>query len=77
MTDPDQEALRWMQHHQEAFSILLALAGGDRHGYRIMLEVEAMTHGRVRLGVGTLYRAIRQLLKRGLMMIGPPHTPAL
>ncbi len=47
------------------FYILLALAGGDRHGYAIIKEVEAQTDGAVKLGPGTLYRLIKQLLVDG------------
>jgi len=49
------------------FQILLALAAGERHGYGIMQEVEALTAGRVRLGPGTLYRTLRTLLTGGLI----------
>ena len=45
-----------------AFHILLALADGDRHGYSIIKEVEEETEGAVRLGPGTLYRMLKQLL---------------
>ncbi len=47
------------------FYILLALAGGDRHGYGIIKEVETQTDGTVKLGPGTLYRLIKQLLADG------------
>lgn len=47
--------------------ILLALADGERHGYGIMLEVEAMTDGRVEMGPGTLYGTIKRMLKAGLI----------
>jgi DNA-binding PadR family transcriptional regulator len=50
------------------FHILLTLAEGRRHGYGIMLEVEARTGGAVELGPGTLYRSIKQLLKRGFII---------
>ncbi len=43
------------------FHILLALAGGDRHGYAIGKEVEEQTAGAVKLGPGTLYRILKQL----------------
>ena len=49
------------------FHILLALADGERHGYGIMLEVEAMTKGRVEMGPGTLYGTIKRMLKVGLI----------
>lgn len=44
-----------------ALNVLLALADGERHGYGIMLEVKERTGGRVRLGPGTLYGAIKRL----------------
>jgi len=47
------------------FYILLALAGGERHGYAIAKEVEEQTAGTVRLGPGTLYRSIKQLTVDG------------
>ncbi len=49
------------------FHILLALAGSDRHGYGIMQEVTRATEGQTRLGPGTLYRSIRQMLDAGLI----------
>jgi DNA-binding PadR family transcriptional regulator len=48
-----------------AFQILLALVGGDLHGYGIMREVEAQTGGRVRLGPGTLYSSLQTLREAG------------
>jgi DNA-binding PadR family transcriptional regulator len=45
-----------------AFHILLALADGERHGYSIIKEVDEETEGAVRLGPGTLYRMLKQLL---------------
>ena len=48
------------------FHILLALAGGERHGYAIMREVEALTGAR-RLGPGSLYGSIKRMLADGLI----------
>lgn len=50
-----------------AFQILLALAGGERHGYGIMREVAESTGGVLRLGPGTLYRNIKQFLEAGVI----------
>lgn len=50
-----------------AFEILLALADGEQHGYRIMQEVESRSGGRVTLHAGTLYRALARLLESGLI----------
>jgi DNA-binding PadR family transcriptional regulator len=49
------------------FHILLALAGGERHGYGIMREVEELTGGAQRLGPGSLYGSIKRLLAEGLI----------
>ena len=50
-----------------ALHVLLALADGERHGYGIMLEVRERTAGRVRLGPGTLYGAIKRLKEGGMI----------
>ena len=47
--------------------ILLALTTGDKHGYAIMKEIEAFTGEAVRMGPGTLYGAVKQMLKAGLI----------
>lgn len=57
-----------------AFHILLALSGGDSHGYGIIRDVEARTSGALRLGPGTLYRTIQRLLEQGL--IEEPRKPS-
>ena len=50
------------------FHILLALTDSEKHGYAIMREVERTTQGRMVLGPGTLYGAIKRLLKAGLIV---------
>ena len=49
------------------FHILLALSAGERHGYGIMREVAAISHGQLRIGPGTLYRSLRQMLDAGMV----------
>ena len=49
------------------FHVLLALLGGAGHGYAIMREVETLSGGRIRIGPGTLYTAIKRLLAAGLI----------
>ena len=49
------------------FNILLALADSEKHGYAIMLEVEANTEGAVKMGPGTLYGSIKRMLASGLI----------
>lgn len=67
MTTPDQAVERKLPLTPAIFHILLALAGGERHGYGIMQEVESLTQGQMRLGPGTLYRSIKQLLEGELI----------
>jgi DNA-binding PadR family transcriptional regulator len=43
--------------------ILLSLADRPRHGYGLMKDIEILSQGRVRLGTGTLYGALRRLLE--------------
>jgi DNA-binding PadR family transcriptional regulator len=54
-----------------ALNILLALADAERHGYGIMVEVRERTGGRVRLGPGTLYGAIKRLKEGGVIEESP------
>jgi DNA-binding PadR family transcriptional regulator len=50
------------------FHIMLALAEGEAHGYGIMLEVDRITQGALRIGPGTLYRSIQRMLVDGLIV---------
>ena len=47
--------------------ILVALAPGEKHGYAIMRDVEALSDGAVRMGPGTLYGSIKRMLADGLI----------
>ena len=49
------------------FHIMLALGDEERHGYAIMLHVEELTEGAVKLGPGTLYTSIKRLLAAGMI----------
>ena len=49
------------------FHILLALADGEKHGYKIMREVNETAEGSFKLAIGTLYRSIKQMLALGLI----------
>jgi len=48
-----------------SFEILLALAGGEQHGYAVMLDIERRTGGSI--NAGSLYRALNRLLEAGLI----------
>lgn len=63
--NPEPEAL--LPLTSAVFSILMALADGEKHGYAIMLEVEQATDGKVMMGPGTLYGSLDRMLKAGLI----------
>jgi len=54
-----------------ALHILMSLAEGARHGYRIKLDVEERTAGSLSLGPGTLYEAIHRMLRDGWIAEAP------
>jgi DNA-binding PadR family transcriptional regulator len=47
--------------------ILLALSTEERHGYGIMKQVERESHGKVKMGPGTLYGSIGRMMEAGLI----------
>jgi DNA-binding PadR family transcriptional regulator len=47
--------------------ILLALATQERHGYGIMKQVESDSHGKVKMGPGTLYGSLGRMIDAGLI----------
>jgi DNA-binding PadR family transcriptional regulator len=51
--------------NQTEFQICLALAGQERHGYGIMQEIARQSGGRIRVGPGTLYGAIKRMQNAG------------
>ncbi|HEX2698390.1 MAG TPA: helix-turn-helix transcriptional regulator [Anaerolineales bacterium] len=67
MTESLQRPEEFLPLTPAVFNILLALADGEKHGYGIMLEVEANTKGQVLMGPGTLYGSIKRMLQAGLI----------
>ena len=59
------EPLEFGRFSDPAVLILASLAGGEKHGYAMMEDIQA-TSG-VRLGPGTLYGAISRLEADGLI----------
>ena len=49
---------------ESTYYILLSLCS-PQHGYGIMQQTEALSHGRVRLAPGTLYGALNSMSERG------------
>lgn len=58
---------------EAVYYILLSLFE-PMHGYGIMQNVKALSHGRVSMGAGTLYGAINTLVEKG--WIQPCETAA-
>jgi DNA-binding PadR family transcriptional regulator len=56
--------------------ILLALAGGNLHGYGIIKEIRRSSDGHYRLGPGTLYDNLKKLIEAGLVADAPQVSPA-
>jgi DNA-binding PadR family transcriptional regulator len=48
-----------------AFSILLALKDGEKHGYAILREISEQSDGVVKLLPGTLYNLLKRMLEDG------------
>jgi DNA-binding PadR family transcriptional regulator len=61
MDEPDQPLT------PAVFALLLALHGGERHGYALMADVERLTGGTVILGPATLYRSLQRMRVDGLV----------
>jgi DNA-binding PadR family transcriptional regulator len=49
------------------FAILLALAGGEKHGYAIMKEAAEPEGGAIKMGPGTLYGSIDRMIRDRLV----------
>ena len=58
------------------YHILLAIAGGEQHGYAIRKRVAELSDGKVRLWPTTLYGSIRQLTEAAIIEeTKSPPTP--
>ena len=52
---------------EPTFYVLLSLAPGEKHGYAIMKDVQALSKERVNLSTSTLYTAVGRLLDQELI----------
>ena len=71
MKRPNQDSARatdGLPLHPKDFLILLALAAGDRHGYGLILDLEDLSDGRIRIDPANLYRSIKKLVRDGLVV---------
>jgi DNA-binding PadR family transcriptional regulator len=66
MKKPD-DAAAYLPLSPATLHVLLALTGGDLHGYGIMLEVARQSGGQYKIGPGTLYDNLKKLLSLGLV----------
>ena len=66
-TESEDEAQGFLPLKGQWFHVLLALAGGEQHGYGIMQDVLQLTGGKVRLWPATLYGSIKRLIEAGLI----------
>jgi PadR family transcriptional regulator PadR len=63
---------------ETTFLILVSLSNEPRHGYAIMQDVESLSDGRVRFSTGTLYGALRRLLRDGwIQRVDASESPSL
>jgi DNA-binding PadR family transcriptional regulator len=51
----------------EDFQILLALEGGERHGYALMKEIERATEGAMAPAASPFYRKLKRMEEEGLL----------
>ena len=61
------EAEAFLPLPASAMHIIVALSGGEKHGYAIMGDVEELSGGVVRMGPGTLYGSITRMIDQGLL----------
>ncbi len=67
MTENNDQLNEFLPLREPTFFILLSLADGEKHGYAILKDVEAVSGGKVTLSTGTLYEALARLLDQGLI----------
>lgn len=60
---------------ETTYLIMLSLAGGPRHGYSIMKDVQAISGERVTLSTGTLYSTLKRLLDQEWIVRAPDPEP--
>jgi DNA-binding PadR family transcriptional regulator len=54
--------------------VLLALAGGERHGYAILKDVQLHVGSQLRFGPGTIYGTLQRLMEAGWVEESTPPS---
>ncbi len=65
--DSTEDVLDRLPLKPRDYLILFALVPGEAHGYGILKEVEEETGGGVRLDPANLYRALKRLMRDGIV----------
>jgi DNA-binding PadR family transcriptional regulator len=65
MTVSDDDLQKRLPLSPAAFSILLALKDGEKHGYAILQAASRQSNGAVKLLPGTLYNLLKRMLEDG------------
>jgi DNA-binding PadR family transcriptional regulator len=66
MSELEDKARRFLPLTEATFYVLVSLVE-PRHGYGIMQNVASVSGNRVKLGPGTLYGALTNLVKQGVI----------
>jgi DNA-binding PadR family transcriptional regulator len=66
--DINKAVNRYLPMTETMYYILLSLTK-PRHGYGIIINVENITQGRIRIGAGTIYSSLSKLEKDGLITL--------
>jgi DNA-binding PadR family transcriptional regulator len=63
----DDDLLESLPLPTASFFVLFALAEGEKHGYRIMQDIRALSSGTFSVGPATLYTTIQKLSDQALI----------
>jgi DNA-binding PadR family transcriptional regulator len=63
----DDDLLEKLPLPTPSFFVLFALAEGDKHGYKIMLDIRELSAGTFSIGPATLYTTIKKLSEEDLI----------
>jgi DNA-binding PadR family transcriptional regulator len=58
----------YKEMREQTYLVLTALAGGPRHGYALIKDVDQLSGGRMVLRAGSLYAMVDRLVGEGLVV---------